>query len=215
MTIWDKIYKNYQKGGPAWATIEGRILPQFINFLKFNKFNIKHALEIGCGMGKYLVILKELGFKTDGIDSSITAMQMTKNNLKDDSNIILADMFEYEIPKNKYDLIFSIFSVHHGLKNQVKSVIDEIYSSLMSNGKFFITLPDYNSSKSWDTFKNNKDLGNGVFTPLSGPEKGLPHSFYNRKEVYALFNKFTDIKVELEKSGKIVHGNWIISGKKL
>ena len=172
MTVWDTIYKDYLKGGPAWATIEGGLLPAFVDFLKVNKFAVKHALEIGCGMGKYLVFLQRLGFKTDGIDSSSTAIQTTKDNLEDKSGIIKADMFKYKIPKNKYDLIFSIATVHHGLKPAVKKVIDEIYKALVPGGKVFITLPDINSNRKWKTFINDKDLGNGTFVPVIGPEKG-------------------------------------------
>jgi SAM-dependent methyltransferase len=214
MTIWDKIYKNYLKGGLAWATIEGKLLPQFVNFIKINKFAVKHALEIGCGLGKYLVFLKELGFKTDGVDSSQTAVKTTKTNLTDDSNIIDADMFEYKIPRNKYDLIFSIATVHHGLKPMVKKVIDEIYKSLVSGGKVFITLPDIESNRKWKTFINDKSLGNGTFAPVMGPEKGLPHSFYTKPEVKDLFGDFKKIKIKLDDHGKIVHGHWIITGEK-
>jgi SAM-dependent methyltransferase len=214
MTIWDKIYKDYQKGGPAWATIEGRILSQFIDFIKSNKFTTKHALEIGCGTGKYLMILKEGGFQTDGIDSSKTAVEMTRDNLKDNSDIKIADMFEYDIPQNRYDLIFSIFSIHHGYRDQVEKTLERIYKALLPGGKVLVTLPDYESSKNWHTFKDNQDLGDGTFAPLSGPEKGLPHSFYNKQEVEELFKEFINVKIELEQNGKIIHGNWVVSGEK-
>lgn len=214
MTIWDKIYKNYQKGGLAWATLGGRVLSQFADFVKSNKFVTKHALEIGCGTGKYLVLLKELGFATDGIDSSETAVEMTRANLKDDSDIKLADMFKYDIPQDRYDLIFSIFSIHHGYKDQVKKTIEKIHKALLPGGKILITLPGYENNKNWETFKNNQDLGNGVFAPMSGPETGLPHSFYTKPEVEELFQSFANVNIELEQEDKIVHGNWVVSGEK-
>lgn len=214
MTIWDKIYKYYLKGGPAWATIEGKIHPLFVGFVKDNEFKIKHALEIGCGMGKYLVYMQGLGFKTDGIDSSLTAIKITKNNLKDKAGIIKAEMFKYKIPRNKYDLIFSIATVHHGSKQMVKKVIDEIHKSLVPDGKVFITLPDIESNRRWKTFLSDRDLGNGTFAPVSGPEKGLSHSFYTKPEVKELFKNFKKIKIMLDDRGKIVHGHWIISGEK-
>lgn len=214
MTIWDKIYKDYLKGGPAWATIEGKLLPLFVDFVENNKFTVRHALEIGCGMGKYLVFLQELGFRVDGIDSSSTAIKMTKNNLKSGSCIIKADMFKYKIPRKKYDLIFSIATVHHGLKPIVKKVIDEIYTALVLGGKVFITLPDIKSNRKWKTFLDHKDLGNGTFAPVLGPEKGLPHSFYTKPEVKELFENFKKVKIVLDDHGKIVHGHWIISGEK-
>lgn len=84
----------------------------------------------------------------------------------------------------------------------------------MLGGKILITLPDYESNKNWETFKNNQDLGNGAFAPMSGPETGLPHSFYTRPEVDKLFKNFVNVKIELEQEGKIVHGNWVITGEK-
>lgn len=215
MTIWDKIYKDYQKGGPAWASLGGRVLLHFVKFVNQNKFTTKHALEIGCGTGKYLVMLKELGFKTAGIDSSETAVEMTRHNLGDNSDIKLADMFEYDIPQNQYDFIFSIFTIHHGYKNQVKKVIEKTHSALLPGGKILITLPDYENNKNWETFKNNQDLGNGTSAPMSGPETGLPHSFYIKPEIEELFKEFVNVNVELEEEGKIVHGNWVITGEKV
>jgi len=214
VTIWDKIYKDYLKGGPAWATIEGKLLPLFVDFVKDDKWEVKYALEIGCGMGKYLVFLQKLGFRVDGIDSSPTAVRMTKSNLKSGSRIIKADMFEYKIPRKKYNLIFSIATVHHGLKPAVKKVIDEIYAALVPGGKFFITLPDLKSNREWKTFLNHQDLGGGTFAPVSGPEKGLAHSFYTKLEVKKLFENFKKVKIVLDDHGKIVHGHWIISGEK-
>lgn len=214
MTIWDTIYKDYLKGGPAWATIEGRLFPGFVEFVNTNKFIVKHALEIGCGMGKYLVFLRGLGFKTDGIDSSSTAIRMTKDSLKDKSRIIKTDMFKCKIPKNKYGLIFSIATVHHGLKLEVKKVINRIYRALAPGGKVFITLPDIGSNRKWKTFVNDEDLGNGIFAPVIGPEKGLPHSFYTKPEVEELFKNFNKVRVTLDNRGKIIHGHWIISGEK-
>lgn len=58
MTIWDKIYKNYQKGGEAWATLSEEIHPLFKQFLSKSNFELKHVLDIGSGTGKYLKILQ-------------------------------------------------------------------------------------------------------------------------------------------------------------
>jgi SAM-dependent methyltransferase len=92
MTIWDNIYKNYQQGGEAWATISEDIHPLFKQLLSESDFAIKQALDIGCGTGKYLKILQAGGFKTDGIDSSETAVEMTKKELGIDSKILCASI---------------------------------------------------------------------------------------------------------------------------
>lgn len=209
MTIWDTIYKNYQKGGVAWATLSEKMHPLFKDFLEKSNFEHKAVLDIGCGTGRYLKILQAAAFQTDGIDSSETAVEITKNLLADHSNIICAHMFDFKIPVNKYDFIISISAIHHGRKEEIANLINQIYEALLINGKIFITLPDLESSKAWETFKNNEDLGEGTFAPLSGPEQGLPHSFFTKEEVEKLFLRFNNVEMSLDS-----HGRWIIRADK-
>ena len=204
MTIWDNIYKNYQKGGEAWATLSEEIHPLFKQFLSQSNFELKYVLDIGCGNGKYLKILQFGGFKTDGIDSSETAVEMTKKMLGDNSIILCANMFEFKIPKDKYDLVISISTIHHGTKEQVQNLINRIHEAIVPNGKIFITVPDFESSKKWNTFKNHEEIAKGTFAPLLGPEKGLPHSFYTKEEAQKLFLKFRDVKLDLDEIGRWV-----------
>ncbi len=209
MTIWDNIYKNYQNGGEAWATLSEEIHPLFKQFLNQSDFIFKYVLDIGCGTGRYLKILQAGGFKTDGIDSSETAIEMSKKELDNNSKISCIDMFEFEIPKNKYDLIISISTIHHGTKKQIQILINRIYEAIIESGKVFITLPDFESSKKWNTFKNNEEVAKGTFLPLSGPEKGLAHSFYTKEEIQKLFSNFKNLQLDLDS-----HGRWIVRASK-
>lgn len=208
MTTWDKIYKNYKKGGEAWATLSEGIHPLFKQFLKQSNFKLKHVLDIGCGTGKYLKFLQLNGFKTDGIDSSKTAIEITKKQLESKSIILCINMFKFKIPENKYDLVISISTIHHGTKKQIQDLIKKIFKSLIKNGKVFITVPDIKSRKD-DIIKDHKKIAKSTFAPLSGPEKGFPHSFYTKKEVQKLFSKFKNVKLNLDN-----YGRWIIQASK-
>lgn len=209
MTTWDNIYKNFQKGGEAWATLSEGIHPLFLEFIGQSDFKLKQVLDIGCGTGKYLKILQSAGFKTDGIDSSETAIEMTRSLLGHDSNILLADMFDFEIPKNQYDLIISISTIHHGAKINIQSLINKIHDSLLDNGSIFITVPDLENGKKWNTFKDHQEIEDGTFSPMAGPEKGLSHSFYTEEQVRELFSQFKNLQLDLDS-----HGRWIVRGTK-
>lgn len=148
--------------------------------------------------------MQACGSKTDGIDSSETAVEMTKKALGDNSTILCVNMFEFDVPKNKYDLIISISTIHHGTKEQVQNLINRIYGAIRKNGKIFITVPDLESSKKWNTFKNHEEIAEGTFTPLSGPEKGLPHSFYTKEETQKLFSMFRNVQLNLDSRGRWV-----------
>ncbi len=209
MTIWDNIYKNYQQGGQAWATLSEDIHPLFMQFLSQSDFERQHVLDIGCGTGKYLKFLQAHGFTTDGIDSSPTAVAMTTEALADDAVILHANMFDFAIPRDTYDLIMSVSTIHHGTKEQVQNVINTIHEAIVDQGKIFITVPNFDSSKKWQTFKDHQEIAEGTFAPLSGPEKGLPHSFYTAAEVQQLFAQFTDVRSELDEIGR-----WVVRAVK-
>lgn len=209
MTIWDKIYKNYQDWGEARATLKWWLISQFIEFIKKTEFKKKNVLDIGCGNGKYLVYLKSLWFNITGTDSSETAVEMTKKILGNEGNIFCANMYNLDIEPNKFWLIISIQTIHHGGKEEVQKLIDKIYEVLVDEGKIFLTLPDYQSSTYRNTFKDKEEIAPWTYSPLSWPEKWLPHSFFTQAEVQELFKKFKNIVIELDGRGK-----WIITWTK-
>jgi SAM-dependent methyltransferase len=209
MTVWDKIYQDYKNGGEEYATLKKGLIPEFLEFIKNNEFKNKTVLDIACGNGKYLVFLKTLGFEVHGIDSSPTAVSMTKEALGEDKNIVCANMYEY-IPSAQYGLIISIAAIHHGLKKEVRGAIQHIYSALVPGGKFFITLPDNEGSSHWTMMVNHKEIEPGTRVPLSGPEKDLPHSSFTKEEIKEMFSDFNNIDMKLLSD----RGRWIITGEK-
>lgn len=209
MGNWDTIYKQFQQGGEAWATLSEDIDTRFITFIETNDFSIKRALDVGCGTGKYLLFLVSKGFKVDGIDSSPTAVEMTKKVVPAKSAVRLFDMYAFSYPKNTYDLILSVSTLHHGFKEQITTTITKIHSGLTSQGKVFITLPNFDARISWNTFREHTELAPGTYAPNSGPEAGLPHSFFTQREVLDLFSEFNNVTVDLNNIGR-----WFITGRK-
>jgi SAM-dependent methyltransferase len=237
---WEKIYQDY-RNGEIFSPLKGDLLSDFTGFVETTTFSAKKALDIGCGDGKYLRYLANLGFTVSGIDYSPTAVSITKEVLSAKADVAVKDMYKYDIPKNKFDLIFSIAAIHHGKKEEVHDLINRILSASMPNGKVFITLPAYPEDgliaslyrtlddlmtrhifrifsknktfrglhetairKAWENGKEWEYLGNGVILPISGPEEGVIHSFYRRREVNKMFSRCRAYSI------KKVGGNWII-----
>jgi len=71
------------------------------------------VLDIGCGTGSYLVYLKTFDFKVAGRDSSPTAVEMAKDAIGNERDIICTDMYATEIQPDSFDLIMSIRTIHH------------------------------------------------------------------------------------------------------
>lgn len=207
-TVWEKIYKNYLKGGPAYAPLSREIYPDFMKFVQSKEFSKKSAFDIGYGTGKYLLYLKLQGFSVAGIDSSATAREMAANELGSKENLYLGNMYKFIIPKSQYALIYSLHTLHHGLKKDIQGVVKEIFNSLIDGGCIYITLPLDTQANHWHSFKDKTEIEPGTFVPQSGPEKGLPHSFFSKNEIKQLFKGFSDLKVNE------IEGSWHITGKK-
>lgn len=208
-TAWDKIYRDSKSTGQPGQGIARAVLPQFKDFINHTRFKLESAFDIGFGNGTYLNFLRLAGFTIAGIDSSEAALALAQDLLGAEANLALVDMYEYRAPINKYDLIVSVNTIHHGRKDQVKRLINEVYAALIPNGWAFITLPTLNSKKIWPMFKGTVICPDGTLMPQQGPERGVPHSVYTKAEVEKLFFNF--------KSPSIIEDDrqrWIITAQK-
>lgn len=210
MTVWDKIYQDYKNGGEEYATLRKGLIPEFLEFIHHHNFKLKKVLDVGCGNGKYLVFLKSIGFTVTGLDSSPTAVSMTQEALGEEATVLCSNMYEdFRLPAS-YDLAISIAAIHHGLKKEVKRAINSIYSSLIVGGRFFVTLPDNSGSAHWTILVGHEEIEPGTRVPLSGPEKGLPHSSFTKDEISEMFSAFKRVDMQLLAE----RGRWIVTGEK-
>ena len=208
-TTWEKIYVKYKKTGKKWASLRDPIHPSFLSFIKHAKFDLKSALDLGCGNGKYIGFLQDIGFRVAGIDSSRTGIRLARKKLSKEANLSVGNIYTKSIAVRKYDLILSVATIQHAKKSVIKKLIARIFIALPLNGKIFITFPRMSSLRQWRTFETAKTIAPGTYVPLRGPERGLPHSFYEKSELVKLFSRFRKVKITRDNMGR-----WIVVGKK-
>lgn len=134
-----KDYKMQNKAGHeyCWFRAKNNLIQNLFEFyLPRNKKN--KILNIGCGTGSDLKILKKFG--------EITAIDIDEKALEkiSDENIekICADVLNYEFKNNHYDAV-CCFDVLEHLENDQK-ILKKIHSSLKSGGILFLTVPAFN-----------------------------------------------------------------------
>ena len=73
------------------------------------------ALDIGCGSGDIVALLRKRGFNVTGIDISKEVIKMAKNRFSRDTNVKLfcCRIEDMEFPPDSFDLVTSVTVLQH------------------------------------------------------------------------------------------------------
>ena len=103
-------------------------------------------LEIGCGMGFYLMLLRDLGFRNiEGIDIDRGQVQGCRDRglnvaLVEDSAAYLKDRPE------SYDLILAFDLLEHLVPDRALELCGRVFDGLKKGGRFLSTVPNASSA---------------------------------------------------------------------
>jgi SAM-dependent methyltransferase len=99
----------------------------------------RRLLDAGCGVGSFLHFAEQLGWSVIGIDASKAAVRYAAETHHLD--VVLADLNEYELPQNAYDVIWAFHTVEH-LSDPIH-FIKSAAAALQPDGLFYLGLPFY------------------------------------------------------------------------
>ena len=197
MDSWNTIFKEK---GKVFTTPHPDMIG-IVNYLKEKK--AKRVLDLGCGTGRHLVLFANEGFEVYGLDSAPEGIEIAKDWLaeKNLSCELIVHQMEEKLPYQDsfFDAIISIQAMHHNKIEKIRFTIKEIERVLKPGGLLFITVPTFdrfNRKNRW----NLKKVEKRTFVPLSGPEQGLFHHFFSKREIYKVFNRFQIKEIYIDKT---------------
>jgi len=142
--VWDKINQLcHEDKREMYKRADGRdSLEEIKNIIK--NIENKKVLDIGCGNGEVLKLLKEHGIKPEniyGIDFSPEAIKNSKKNNPDvpEGNILLKNVYEKVWWDNKFDVILCTMVFEHMQKPQ--QAMRYIKNNLNVGGKLYTAVP--------------------------------------------------------------------------
>jgi ubiquinone/menaquinone biosynthesis C-methylase UbiE len=170
----------------------------------FKAHQVKRVLDIGCGDRRHLVFLGRLGYKMYGVDSALTALELSKRRMSQENlcaGLECGDMSELPYPDEYFDVVISIKVMHHQKMDSIQKTFGEIYRVLRRGGYVLATVPKGPPPRDW---KEGHFVKNGpqTYIPLQGHEKGLPHHFFTERELRKILNKFKVIRLQEDASDK-------------
>lgn len=185
-------------------TRKKQLQPELIDFRKYFKDG-QRVLDIGCGSGRMLRILKDFEIFYSGVDISSNQIDYAK---KEDlgkikkSEFIASDILDMNFDNNSFDVVLCIATFHHiKTKKERMVLLQNIYKWLAPGGYLLMT--------NWNLFQKSyikhiinleKHSWNDFLIPYKDSNgKLLTNRFYHSFTISELKKLFLKTDFSLEK----------------
>ena len=194
---YDKKFKGEFPKFPATLDVE---LRRYLNLIPG-----KNVLDLGIGQGRNSIPLAKLGFNVTGVDYSTKSLGICRE-ANSSLNLIQSDIRNFNIEKDKYDLILSTYVLHFFHKDDSYNIINSIKENLKLNGLVYITVfskEDPNVNRYLNSF-DMELLNNNIFR---NKINDTFVSFFTKDEILASFEGFKTLYISQEYSLEINNNN--------
>ncbi len=140
-----------------------------------------NILDLGCGPGLYTEIFAKAGHKVTGMDISNNSIEYAEKSAREkglDIEYIMASYLEFELEKDKYDLVVLVYTdLGVLLPRERDRLLRMIYNTLKQGGTFIFDVLKDNALK-------QKQISRGWEATTSGFWKGSPYLALSESFLY-------------------------------
>jgi ubiquinone/menaquinone biosynthesis C-methylase UbiE len=162
------------------------------------KHRVKKVLDLGCGAGRHCILLAGSGFDVVGMDVSKHALKMASRWVQKEGlenvALIRATMTNVPIDNHCLDAVVSVSVMHHALKKDIMTSVNEVRRILGKNGWFVANLASVHDPR----YGTGRKLEQNTFWIPEGYEKkqfGELHHFFTKREALRLLSHFSRVEV--------------------
>ncbi len=149
------------------------------------------GLDVGCGAGRHMLLMREFGFDPVGVDSSVQALEQAATH----GETVVADMTDLPFPDNSFDLAVCLGTAYYGDREVLEATLDEIRRVLKPGGYVKVTL---RTDRDWRLEAGREVALRSVVLELPGePEDGMRLTFCSLEDLRWLPEVWGEVKVEL------------------
>jgi ubiquinone/menaquinone biosynthesis C-methylase UbiE len=179
MRDWDAIFR---KAGAIHRLPENELV-ELIPF--FKKHQVRKILDVGCGMGRHLLLLKNSGFDVYGCDISEKAI-ISCTKIIGKRKVKKCDMSKLGFEDKTFDLVISTSVIQHAIMSKVKKTIKEFLRVLKDKGLIFIiTLSTEDFS-----YKTGKEIAPYTKINTNQLDGKVPHYYFTKQKLLDVFSDF-------------------------
>jgi SAM-dependent methyltransferase len=158
-------------------------------FLKERGARTLRALDLGCGTGRHVGLLLEMGLERPlGLDTSFNALSLCAGLY--DAPFVQADARSLPVSSDSLDIVVAWGSLHYTVKGDLAPMLAGVLRVLGKGGRLFGTLRNTR-----DTFlKKGLHLGNDVWKTGLDDIESSTVAFYSEDELRAALSPFSSFQ---------------------
>lgn len=197
------IYQNYHKNQVNEAGVDVKSLiqrrrPSFLRIIKkwIGDNKNKKIVELGCGYGALLYVLKNMGYENViGVDTSVDQVEEGAK-LFNEKIIIKSEIIDYlnGVKDNSIDIIVAYDVLEHLYKEEIVELLNEVFRVLKKSGAVILHVPN----------------GDGVFCNSVAYADITHETIFTIKSLKQLANISGFHQVSFLEDSPVIHG--VISG---
>lgn len=177
--------KHYTRDRSLLIYPDENLVRMLKSFLTENPSEDLVALDLGCGTGRHLRLLRELGIsRTLGVDSSFNALAAIAG-LRD-AMLLQGDALRLPFMDASIDIVVAWGSLHYSTKENSASMLAEIRRIMKKGGRLFGTLRNERDSY----LRRGAHLGGNTWSIETKDINNAVVSFFNEEELQQVFGAF-------------------------
>ena len=154
------------------------------------------ALDIGCGWGRHVSWLAELGWRVTGLDWAPSAVNNCRGIMREQgvvAQVVKGDMRRMPFGDGEFQIIVAVDVLQHGRLVDFKRTMTEVKRVLRLNCDAVFSVPSVRNkplrfSGSW--------IEDNTLVMTTGVEAGIPHHFFTEEEIHQAAPMFRDVEIE-------------------
>jgi len=143
--------------------------------------------DLCCGAGRHTVLLSQMHHLVFGSDASKNGISHTHKWLEDKglkAELKVSDMTVFPFDEVNFHGVLCWDALHHNTRENISKSVTHVYNNLVSGGMFMVTL----LSTKGGAYGQGCEIEENTFVKNDGFEAGVPHHYFDEKDVRDLFN---------------------------
>jgi len=198
--FWDRAFR--EAAPDARNALAGRDISNIVTSLR--AVSAVDVIDLGCGFGRWSLVLARAGFRVFAVDISSEAVLMARERAQREGlAIAIAACAAQELSRLgiRADAVVSNSVLDHMRPADAQEAVRGIVQVLKPTGLAYVSF-DGQAERGTDAQPDHSVSADGTWEYVAGPRKGMTWRYYDDAEIRRLFQTFDELGLTVAANGR-------------